>query len=97
MYAMNTDNIVDESIIEDISGSLDIFNAIGDSYGFKTMRNTTGRQPIFDQDQKDEDLVAEVTVDDKQMKQKIAQAKENIKIALKNTNMVLQDVREMNV
>ena len=94
---MSTDNIVDESIIEDISGSLDIFNAIGDSYGFNTMRHLKGRQPIFDQDQKDEDLVAEVTVNDKEMKQKIAQAKENIKIALKNTNMVLQDVREMNV
>ena len=31
------------------------------------------------------------------MKRNIAKVKENIKIALKNTNMVLQDVRDTNV
>ena len=96
MYAISTENIIDESIVDDISGSIDIFNAIGERYGFKTMRHLSGRQPIFGEDQKEEEAL-EITIDDQQMKQKIAQAKENIKIALKSTNMVLQDIRELHV
>jgi hypothetical protein len=62
------------------------------------MRHSTGRQPIFeDTNQNEQDETIDVSgVNDAQMKENIAKVKENIKNALKKTNMVLQDARDLN-
>lgn len=57
---MNTDEIMDETIIENINGQLDIFDAIGDSHGFQTTRQTSGRQPIFDLKENQDDELYDI-------------------------------------